>query len=320
MKLLVTGGCGFIGANFVRSVLAQTDAAVINYDAMTYAGNPANVAGCTANPRYTFVPGNICDKKRLIAACGDGVDAVVNFAAESHVDRSIADPQPFVETNIIGVSVILDVVRELDIPRFLHVSTDEVYGSLEEGAPAFVETDPLLPNSPYAASKAAADLLCRAYYKTFGVAVVIVRCTNNYGPCQHSEKLIPRMIAKALAGEPLPIYGDGSQIRDWIHVDDHCAALRLILEKGKTGSIYNVSGRSEKRNIEVVKRILQILGKPSDLIVHVDDRPAHDRRYALNAGRLLSEFGWQPAVTFDQGLEKTVVWYQGRVPRPVGNG
>jgi dTDP-glucose 4,6-dehydratase len=308
--ILVTGGCGFVGSNFVRHVLeAEPAVAVINLDALTYAGNPANLADLAGHPRYRFVRGDVTDREAVRAAVGLGVEAVIHLAAESHVDRSIMDSGPFVRTNVVGTQVLLDAAREFRVDRFVHVSTDEVYGSLgPEGY--FTETTPLAPSSPYAASKAAADLLVRSYAHTFGLPAVITRCSNNYGPYQLPEKLIPLFIANLLRDEPVPVYGDGLQVRDWVHVRDHCAAVVAAWRKGRPGEVYNVGGRSEKTNLELTHALLDHLGKPGSLIRFVADRPGHDRRYAIDCSKIQRELGWRPTVPFEEGLRDTVAWYR----------
>ncbi|NPV29968.1 MAG: dTDP-glucose 4,6-dehydratase [Firmicutes bacterium] len=311
MKLLITGGAGFIGSNFIRYILREhPEWEIVNLDKLTYAGNLANLKDVEDNPRYRFVRGDIADRglvERLFHE--EKFDVVVNFAAESHVDRSILDSSPFIETNVKGVQVLLEAAREFEIKKFVQISTDEVYGSLAHDDPPCTEESPLLPNSPYSASKAAADLLCRAYHKTYKLPIVITRSSNNYGPYQFPEKLIPLMITNALEDKPLPVYGDGQNVRDWLFVEDNCRAIALVIEKGKPGEIYNIGGGEEKRNIDVVKTILRLLGKPESLITFVKDRPGHDLRYALNTGKMLRELGWQPVVSFEGGLAQTVKWY-----------
>jgi dTDP-glucose 4,6-dehydratase len=328
MSILVTGGAGFIGSNFVLDWLARSDETVVNLDALTYAGNLENLAGLDGDARHIFVKGDIGDfglVSRLLAE--HQPRAVVNFAAESHVDRSIHGPEDFIQTNIVGSFRLLEAVRECygklektakNEFRFLHVSTDEVYGSLAPDAPAFSETHRYEPNSPYSASKAASDHLVRAYHHTYGLPVLTTNCSNNYGPWQFPEKLIPLVIHNALAGKPLPIYGDGQQIRDWLYVGDHCAAIRRVLEAGRVGETYNVGGRSEKANLDVVHTLCAILDELSprpdgqsyrEQIAFVADRPGHDRRYAIDAGKIERELGWQPAETFETGIRKTVQWY-----------
>jgi len=310
MNILVTGGAGFIGANQVRWLLANTDDRVVNLDALTYAGNLENLAGLEEHPRYRFVRGDIGDRELVRSLlAGERIEAVVNFAAESHVDRSLDAPRLFLETNVLGTQTLLAAAREVGVGRFLQVSTDEVYGSLgAEGK--FTEATPLAPNSPYAASKAAADLICRAYHHTFGFPVVITRCSNNYGPYQFPEKLIPLMIANAIEGRPLPVYGDGLNVRDWLFVADHCAALDLVLRRGRPGEVYNVGGDNELPNLELVRTLLRLLDRPESLIAFVADRPGHDRRYAIDASKIRHELGWAPAHRFADGLAATVRWYQ----------
>lgn len=331
MNILVTGGCGFIGSNFVRQRLLEKDSPLrklVNLDALTYAGNPANLADLANDPRYVFAHGDIGDAElvsRLLAQ--HDIDAVVNFAAESHVDRSIDSPEPFVQTNVVGTLRLLNAARlhwtKLPEPRksafrFLHVSTDEVYGTLAPDDPAFSEETPFAPNSPYAASKAASDHLVRAYQHTYKLPTLTTNCSNNYGPYHFPEKLIPLMILNALEGKPLPVYGDGMQIRDWLYVEDHAAAIWLVLQRGRIGETYNVGGLNEQPNIEIVRQICALLdrksprpdGKPYlSQVAYVADRPGHDRRYAINCAKLQRELGWSPRESFGTGLEKTVDWY-----------
>ena len=309
-NLLVTGGAGFIGSNFVRHMLlAHGDITVVNFDSLTYAGNPENLQDWSANPRYRFVRGDICKRGEVEGAFREfNIDAVVHFAAESHVDRSILGSTVFVETNVVGTQVVLDVAKQHSVERFIHVSTDEVYGSLGSTG-RFTESTPLHPNSPYAASKAGSDLIAFAYHHTFGLPVVITRCSNNYGPYQFPEKLIPLMIVNALHDKPLPVYGDGLYVRDWLYVLDHCAAIDVVLQRGSVGEVYNIGGNNEWKNIDIVKLILKRLEKPESLISHVKDRPGHDRRYAMDAGKITSELGWSPAHTFEQGIAQTIDWY-----------
>ncbi|MEW6140840.1 MAG: dTDP-glucose 4,6-dehydratase [Thermodesulfobacteriota bacterium] len=310
MKLLVTGGCGFIGSNFVLHMLASyPDVSIINMDLLTYAGNLENLQDAEPyGERHRFVRGDITDRELVRSLMHERPDAVVNFAAESHVDRSILDASAFVKTNVLGTQVLLDVCREFGIGRFLQISTDEVYGSLgPEGA--FTEANNLAPNSPYAASKAAADLLVRSYHKTFGLDAIVTRCSNNYGPYQFPEKLIPLMISNALQDRELPVYGDGLNVRDWIYVQDHCRAIDLVLRKGAAGEIYNVGGRCECCNIDVVRYILRRLGKSESLIRLVQDRPGHDRRYAIDCSKLEERLGWRPLVGFEEGMNQTISWY-----------
>ena len=307
MHILVTGGCGFIGSNFVRYVLSRYPHTITNLDNLTYAGNLENLAGVEKDPRYRFIKGDIAEAADIEKAFADGVDIVVNFAAESHVDRSILYPDAFIRTNISGTYMLLEMARKRGVKKFMQVSTDEVYGSLAEGK--FREDTPLAPNSPYSASKASADLLAMAYYKTFNTPVVITRCSNNYGPYQFPEKLIPLLITNALGDLELPIYGDGLNVRDWIHVEDHCEAIAMVLEKGEAGNVYNVGSDNERTNIEIVKLILDILAKPHSLIKYVKDRPGHDRRYAIDNFKIRTKLGFQPRRDFRKGLEDTVGWY-----------
>ncbi len=311
-RMLVTGGCGFIGANFVRYEL-ETNAAVeiTNLDALTYAGNPDNLAGVDRDPRYRFVEGDVADRQLVIKLVAEGgYDAIVHFAAESHVDRSISDATPFLRTNVVGTQCLLDAARAARVARFVQVSTDEVYGTLGPDDPPFSETTPLAPNSPYAASKAGADLLVRAAYHTFGLDTVITRCSNNYGPYQFPEKLIPLFITNAMAELSVPVYGDGRQIRDWIYVVDHCRGLDIALRRGRAGEVYNFGGKSERYNLDVTRTILELCGKSDSLIQYVTDRPGHDRRYAINCAKAESELGWCPTVAFEDGLAATVAWYK----------
>ena len=309
MKILVTGGAGFIGSNFVRYMLdTYPEDQIVNLDVLTYAGNLENLSDIEDNPRYTFVKGDITDRSTVEEIVKDGVDVIVNFAAESHVDRSIEDPGVFVRTNVMGTQMLLDAAKAHGIDRYIQVSTDEVYGALDATG-MFTEQMPLMPNSPYSASKAGADMLVRAYGKTFGLCVNITRCSNNYGPYQFPEKLIPLMIANALEDKDLPVYGDGMQVRDWLHVKDHCRAIDTVLRKGEPGEIYNVGGNNEKANIEIVNLILETLEKPESLIKHVADRPGHDRRYAIDNTKITTELGWMPSYTFEEGMKETVEWY-----------
>lgn len=309
-NILITGGAGFIGSNFIRFMLQKySDINIINYDLLTYAGNLENLNEIEKNRRYTFIKGDICSKEDLQKTFhSQKIDSVVHFAAESHVDRSISGPAVFIQTNIVGTQMLLDVSRECSIERFVHVSTDEVYGSLgEEGK--FTETTPIHPNSPYSASKASSDLLVLAYVHTFGFPGVVTRCSNNYGPYQFPEKLIPLMIANALGDTPLPVYGDGLNVRDWLYVTDHCSALDTVLRTGAIGEVYNVGGNNEKKNIEIVRLVLHEIGKPESLITFVKDRPGHDRRYAIDASKIKNDLGWEPQHLFEDGIRKTVRWY-----------
>jgi dTDP-glucose 4,6-dehydratase len=309
MKILVTGGAGFIGSNFVHYMLDRyPDYAIINLDKLTYAGNLENLQGAENKANYHFIKGDILDRDMLAPIFKDGIDAVINFAAESHVDRSIMEPDLFVRTNVLGTQVLLDLAKTYGIKKFVQISTDEVYGTLGmEGK--FTEETPLAPNSPYSASKAGADLLVRAYHETFGLPVNITRCSNNYGPYQFPEKLIPLMIRNALEDLPLPVYGDGSNVRDWLHVEDHCQAIDLVLHQGKNGAVYNIGGNNERTNLEIVRTILEYLGKPESLIRFVEDRPGHDKRYAIDAAKIRRELGWSPKYTLDIGIKETINWY-----------
>lgn len=313
MNIIVTGGAGFIGSNFVYYLLKKRPAdRIICYDSLTYAGNYETVIPALENPNFRFVKGDITDREqvaRLFQA--EKPDVVVNFAAESHVDRSIANPDVFLKTNILGASVLMDACREFGILRYHQVSTDEVYGDLPLDRPDlfFTEETPIHTSSPYSASKASADLLALAYHRTYGLPVTISRCSNNYGPYHFPEKLIPLMIVKALAGEKLPVYGDGKNVRDWLYVEDHCAAIDLILEKGRVGEVYNIGGHNERANIDVVKTILRALGKGEELIDFVPDRLGHDRRYAIDPAKISRELGWRPETKFDEGIGRTIQWY-----------
>ncbi len=322
-NVLVTGGAGFIGSNFVHHMLKNHDYNIINIDALTYAGNLDNLTDVENDPRYTFIKADIRDREALTGIFEKyDIDTVVNFAAESHVDRSITEPEIFLTTNVIGTQTLLDVAKRFwkvdpddkysreykDGVKYLQVSTDEVYGALGKTG-MFEETTPLSPNSPYSASKASADMVVRAYHETFGMPVNITRCSNNYGPYQFPEKLIPLMINNCKAEKPLPVYGDGMQIRDWLHVSDHCSAIDTVLHKGKIGEVYNIGGNNEKANIEIVKLIIKTLGKSEDLIEYVKDRPGHDRRYAIDNTKITTQLGWAPAYTFEQGISETIEWY-----------
>ncbi|WP_443659372.1 dTDP-glucose 4,6-dehydratase [Clostridium algidicarnis] len=324
MNVLITGGAGFIGSNFVKYMLKEhTEYNIINLDALTYAGNLENLKNIGDNEKYTFIKADIRDKKKIEEVFKEyDINAVVNFAAESHVDRSIEEPEVFLTTNVIGTQILLDIAKKnwkLNPQdkhcrkykagvNFLQVSTDEVYGELgKEGL--FVETMPLLPNNPYSASKASADLMVRAYHETFGMPINITRCSNNYGPYQFPEKLIPLIINNCLKGNDLPIYGDGMQIRDWLYVTDHCSAIDTVLHRGINGEVYNIGGNNEKANIEIVKLIIEALGKSEDLITYVKDRPGHDRRYAIDNTKIITELGWKPSYTFEEGIKETIKWY-----------
>jgi len=308
---MVTGGCGFIGSNFIRHLLGTDPSlAIVNVDKLTYAGNPENLADIESSPRYAFCRGDICDREFVEGLlAGNEFDAVVNFAAESHVDRSILDSGPFIRTNIVGTQTLLDACRRFEVPRFVQISTDEVYGSLgEEGF--FTEETPLAPNSPYSASKAAADLLVRAYHETYRFPAVVTRCSNNYGPYQFPEKLIPLFISNALQGEQLPVYGTGGNVRDWIHVLDHCRGIEAALRNGRPGEVYNFGGRTEMTNLNLTKLLLRLLDRPESLIRFVQDRPGHDLRYAIDCAKAERELGWTPQVPFIDGLQETIAWYR----------
>lgn len=323
-NILVTGGAGFIGSNFVKLMLEKhPEYKIINIDALTYAGNLENLKDIDGNPNYEFIKVDIRDREKIEEIFKNNeITSVVNFAAESHVDRSIEEPEVFLTTNIIGTQVLLDTAKKYwkvnpsdkyckeykSGVKFLQVSTDEVYGALGETG-MFVETMPLMPNSPYSASKASADMIVRAYNETFGMPVNITRCSNNYGPYQFPEKLIPLMINNCLKDKDLPVYGDGMQVRDWLHVSDHCSAIETVLHKGKDGEVYNIGGNNEKANIEIVKLIIGTLGKTEGLIKYVKDRPGHDRRYAIDNTKITTELGWEPAYTFEQGMKETIQWY-----------
>jgi dTDP-glucose 4,6-dehydratase len=313
MRLLVTGGCGFIGSNFIRYILEHYQPEMItNVDALTYAGSLKSATSFSSRfgDRYEFFKADIADAARMDEVLANhSYFAVVNFAAESHVDRSIASPENFIHTNVVGTTVLLDAARRRGVKRFVQVSTDEVYGSLPESG-RFTEKSLLNPSSPYSASKAAADLLVLAAGKTYGQDIVITRCSNNYGPYQHPEKLIPLMIISALSDQPLPVYGDGLNVRDWIYVEDHCAAVFDVLMQGRAGEVYNVGADTERKNLEVIRSILSCLGKGEELIRHVADRPGHDRRYAIDSRKLRKEIGWKPLYTFETGLVRTIDWYR----------
>ncbi|STO36083.1 dTDP-glucose 4,6-dehydratase 2 [[Flavobacterium] thermophilum] len=310
MNLLVTGGAGFIGSNFVRYMLEKyPNYKVVNYDLLTYAGNLENLKDVENHPNYTFVKGDINNRELVdYLVKTHEIDVIVNFAAESHVDRSITDPDIFVKTNVLGTQALLDVARANNIKKYVQISTDEVYGTLGETG-YFTEETPLAPNSPYSASKAGGDLLVRAYHETYGLNVNITRCSNNYGPYHFPEKLIPLMITNALEGKELPIYGDGQNIRDWLHVKDHCAAIDLVIHKGRPGEVYNIGGHNERTNNEIVHLIVEKLGVSKDLIKYVADRPGHDRRYAIDPTKIMTELGWKPQYTFEKGIVETIQWY-----------
>jgi dTDP-glucose 4,6-dehydratase len=309
MRILVTGGAGFIGANFIRHLLAtRPDYRIVNFDKLTYAGNLDNLRGVDNHDNYTFIRGDICDRQAVDAAIA-GAEAVVNFAAESHVDRSIENAADFIQTNVLGTQTLLDAARKARVSRFIQISTDEVMGSCAEAA-YFTEASMIQPNSPYAASKAAAEHLARAAHVTFGLDVVTTRASNNYGPYQFPEKLIPLMITNALEGKELPVYGDGLNVRDWLYVEDCCRAIDAVLHNGRAGEVYNIGSRAEKTNLEIVHTLLDLLGKPHSLIKLVTDRPGHDRRYATDPSKIETELGWHPLESFESGIEKTVRWYQ----------
>jgi len=311
MNILVTGGCGFIGCNFIRYLLEEyPNSNVVNLDKLTYAGNPSSLKDLQKNEsRYTFVHGDIADRELVSRLILDfGLETIVNFAAETHVDRSIDDPSEFITTNVQGTYNLMECARKLEVSRFVHISTDEVYGSLGPSG-VFTEDTPLAPNSPYSASKAAADLMARSYYKTYGFPVIITRCSNNYGPYQFPEKLIPLVYLRALENRPVPVYGRGENIRDWIYVRDHCRGVALAMEKGSPGAVYNFGGDAEKKNIDVVRSILDFVGKSQELITFVNDRPGHDLRYAMDYSLARRELGWEPRTSFSDGLERTLTWY-----------
>lgn len=310
MNLLITGGAGFIGSNFVRYMLEKyPNYKVVNYDLLTYAGNLENLKDVENHPNYTFVKGDINNRELVdYLVKTHEIDVIVNFAAESHVDRSITDPDIFVKTNVLGTQALLDVAKANNIKKYVQISTDEVYGTLGETG-YFTEETPLAPNSPYSASKAGGDLLVRAYHETYGLNVNITRCSNNYGPYHFPEKLIPLMITNALEGKELPIYGDGQNIRDWLHVKDHCAAIDLVIHKGRPGEVYNIGGHNEQTNNEIVHLIVEKLGVSKDLIKYVADRLGHDRRYAIDPTKIMTELGWKPQYTFEKGIVETIQWY-----------
>jgi len=310
MKLLITGGAGFIGSNFVRYILEKYPSySVLNLDKLTYSGNLENLADVLPNARHLFVKADIGDREELTEAFSEGVDAVVHFAAESHVDRSILDGSEFVKTNVLGTQCLLEAARQAGVQRFVHVSTDEVYGSAA-GGEQFREDSPLSPNSPYAASKAGSDLLARAYYQTYRFPVIVTRCSNNFGPYQFPEKFIPLLISRALENQSIPIYGDGLQVRDWIFVTDHCRALDAVLHHGREGEIYNIGAGNAWPNLLIARQILRWLHQPESLLESVQDRPGHDRRYSIDFQKITSELGWEPEATFEAGLAKTIEWYQ----------
>jgi dTDP-glucose 4,6-dehydratase len=309
MKIFVTGGAGFIGSNFIRYALdSREDISIVNYDNLTYAGNLANLESVADNRNYDFVKGDICNAATVETGMR-GCDAVVHFAAESHVDRSIYEPAPVIQTNVTGTFILLEVARKICVSRFVHVSTDEVYGDIPPGA--FADEDfPLQPSSPYSASKAASDLLVRSYVRTYKFPAVITRSSNNYGPYQFPEKFVPLMITNALSDKALPVYGDGKQQRDWLHVEDNCRGILSVLEKGKIGEVYNIGGLDLDENLTLVRRILTLTDKPESLVSYVQDRPGHDRRYALNCKKIETELGWRPTISLEDGLRKTITWYR----------
>jgi len=309
MKLLVTGGAGFIGTNFIRHMLdTHPDLEIINFDILTYAGNLNNLKGIDKQPRYSFIKGDICDQNLVNATLKKfPVDAIVHFAAESHVDRSITDPSAFVKTNVLGTHTLLEAARKHSIPKFIHISTDETYGSIMEGS--FKETDILSPSSPYSASKAGSDLLALSYFTTYHLPVIVTRCTNNFGPYQFPEKLIPLFITNLIEGKKVPVYGNGKNIRDWIHVNDHCRAVEFLLDNGIPGEVYNIGGGHEKTNLEITDKILELLGKDKSMVEYVTDRPGHDFRYSLDCSKL-QKMGWKPRYSFEDALEETVTWYR----------
>jgi dTDP-glucose 4,6-dehydratase len=322
-NILITGGAGFIGSNFIKYFLKNfvydSDASknhrnynLINFDKLTYAGNLENLSDIENDTEYKFIKGDIVDREEVKTVVEEyNIDSIINFAAESHVDRSILGSKEFIDTNIVGTHTLLEVFREKNLEKFIQVSTDEVYGSLpeEDKSKLFTEETPINPNSPYSSSKASADLLCRAFHHTYGLPIMITRCSNNYGPYQFPEKLIPLMIAKALDGEKLPVYGDGKNVRDWLYVEDHCSAISAVLHKGKPGEVYNIGGNNEWYNIDIVKLILKMLNKSEVQIQYVKDRPGHDRRYAIDSSKMKRELDWEPANTFEDGIEKTINWY-----------
>jgi dTDP-glucose 4,6-dehydratase len=309
MKIFVTGGAGFIGSNFIRHVLGlKKGYTIVNYDKLTYAGNLANLESVANGPDYSFFKGDICDAAAVESAMA-GCDSVVHFAAESHVDRSIYEPAPVIQTNVTGTFILLQVARKVSIKRFVHVSTDEVYGDMEPGAFAD-ESSPLQPSSPYSASKASSDLIVRSYVRTFEFPALITRASNNYGPFQFPEKFLPLMITNALDDKPLPIYGDGKQERDWLHVEDHCSGILAVLERGRIGEIYNIGGLDVVENLTMARRLLRAAGKPETLLSYVKDRPGHDRRYALTCKKMERDLGWKPAMSLDEGLRQTIDWYR----------
>ncbi|MBI2644973.1 dTDP-glucose 4,6-dehydratase [Candidatus Uhrbacteria bacterium] len=308
MKILITGGCGFMGSNFIRYVLEQyPDYSVINLDALTYAGNPENLKSVENDPRYTFVKGNITDEKFVQSVMEQGIDVIINYAAETHVDRSISDPKAFILTDVLGTYTLLEAARTFQTPRYIQISTDEVYGSIEEGV--FTEESPFLPNSPYAASKASGDMLCRAYVQTYGLPIIVTHSCNFYGPYQYPEKVIPLFITNLIEGKKVPLYGDGKNVREWIYTEDHCNAICMLLEKGVLGEVYTIGTGYEIPNVDLTMKLLEYAGCDTDMIEYVKDRPGHDRRYALDSSKLRA-LGWAPKYSFEEGLERTVQWYK----------
>lgn len=308
MKLLVTGGCGFMGSNFIRYVLEHyPEYSIVNIDALTYAGNPENLKDVANNPQYTFIKGNITDEALVRSVAEQGIDAIINYAAETHVDRSIMDPKAFILTDVLGTHTLLEAARKFQTPRYIQISTDEVYGSIESGA--FTEESSFLPNSPYAASKAGGDLLCRAYVKTYGMPIIVTHSCNFYGPYQYPEKVIPLFITNLIEGKKVPLYGDGKNVREWIFTEDHCNAVCALLEKGIPGEVYNIGTGYEISNVDLTMKLLAYAGCGEEMIEYVKDRPGHDRRYALDISKLRA-LGWQPKYFFEEGLQKTVQWYQ----------
>lgn len=308
-RMLVTGGLGFIGSNFIEYMLKKYPQLVIyNLDSQTYAGNPDNLASVVYLPNYHEIHGDIRDANKVEQVFQEGIDTVVHFAAESHVDRSVTGPHLFVQTNVVGTHVLLMQALKYKVERFIHISTDEVYGTLGDSG-YFTEEHPIQPNSPYSASKAGADMLVRSYYQTYGLPAIITRCSNNYGPKQHPEKFIPMIITHALQGKPIPVYGDGNNVRDWLFVVDHCMAIDAVLSKGRVGEVYNIGGNNEQKNIDVARKVLRALGKPESLLQFVTDRPGHDHRYAIDPGKIKRELLWEPLYDMDQGLEETIKWY-----------
>ena len=306
MKILVTGGAGFIGSNFIKYMLQKYDYKIVNLDKLTYAGNLENLKDIENNKNYTFIKGDICDRALVLDILSD-CDAIINFAAESHVDRSIETPEVCVQTNVLGTVNLLNCAKTKRIKRFLQISTDEVYGSIEKGY--FTETTPIAPNSPYSSSKASADLFVQAYFKTYSMDTIITRCSNNFGPCQYPEKLIPFFISNLLEDKKVPVYGDGGNVRDWLYVEDHCRGIDLAFHKGKSGEVYNIGGHNEKTNIEITKIILEKMGKNEDMIEYVKDRLGHDRRYAISNDKIKAELGFEPGYSFESGIDATIEWY-----------